>query len=269
MQAWRRSLGSGSPQVTAPTTSLPDLVFELRAVQLRYGEHVVLEGVDLEVPRGDLLAVLGPNGSGKTTLLRAMLGTLAPARGACVRRGRVGYAPQRGALDPVFPFTTREVVAMGLLGGPRRAREDERAAVTRALEACGLLAKADAPFRDLSGGQRQRALVARALVSEPDVLVLDEPTNDLDLRGEHEVMELVRGLHAAGRTVVFVSHALHVVARYARRIAFLSGRTVSSGPADEMLAAPRLAALYGLDVVVGEVGGRRVVAPALAPEAGA
>lgn len=241
------------------------LVFELRGVRLRYGEQAVLDGVDLDVQRGDFLAVVGPNGSGKTTLLRAMLGTLAPAGGACTRRGRVGYAPQRGALDPVFPFTAREVVAMGLLGGPRRGRAEEAAAVTRALEACGLLRKGDAAFRDLSGGQRQRALVARALVAEPDVLVLDEPTNDLDLKGEHEVMELVRELHAAGRTVVFVSHMLHVVARYARRIAFISGRTVVSGPAEDMLTAPRLAELYGMDVVVGEVDGRRVVAPARAP----
>lgn len=245
--------------MSEPSQSPP--VFELRAAQLRYGQQVVLDGVDLSVPRGDFLAIVGPNGAGKTTLLRAMLGTLSPSAGTCDSHGRVGYAPQRGALDPVFPFTAREVIAMGLLGGPRRPRADEHAAVTRALEACGLRHKHDAPFRDLSGGQRQRALVARALVAEPDVLVLDEPTNDLDLRGEHDVMELVRDLHATGRTVVFVSHMLHVVARYARQIAFISGRTVTSGPAADMLTAPRLAALYGLDVVVSEVDGRRVVSP--------
>ena len=111
------------------------------------------------------------------------------------------------------------------------ARDRSQRAAREALQACGMADHADARFRDLSGGQKQRVLVARALVSQPDVLVLDEPTNDLDLRGEHEVMHLVRELHGAGKTVIMVSHLLHVVARYAKTLAFIHDGGLREGPA--------------------------------------
>ncbi|MCO5166215.1 MAG: metal ABC transporter ATP-binding protein [Planctomycetes bacterium] len=244
------------------SAAAPPLV-ALAGARLGYRDRVILEDVDLEVRRGDFLAIVGPNGAGKTTALRTILGIIPPLAGRCEARGRLGYSPQRGALDPIFPFTAAEVVAMGLLAEQRargRAHADE--AVRRALAACGMEARRDAAFRDLSGGQKQRVLVARALVSAPDVLVLDEPTNDLDLRGEHEVMELVRALHDQGRTVVMVSHMLHVVARYARRIAFVRGGRVVAGDLERMLTAEQLAPLYdGLPVVVGRLAGHAVVAP--------
>ncbi|MBX3472591.1 MAG: metal ABC transporter ATP-binding protein, partial [Planctomycetes bacterium] len=244
------------------SAAAPPLV-ALAGARLGYRDRVILEDVDLEVHRGDFLAIVGPNGAGKTTALRTILGIIPPLAGRCEARGRLGYSPQRGALDPIFPFTAAEVVAMGLLAEQRargRAHADE--AVRRALAACGMEARRDAAFRDLSGGQKQRVLVARALVSAPDVLVLDEPTNDLDLRGEHEVMELVRALHDQGRTVVMVSHMLHVVARYARRIAFVRGGRVVAGDLERMLTAEQLAPLYdGLPVVVGRLAGHAVVAP--------
>ncbi len=242
-------------------TEAPPLV-RLAGARLGYPDRVVLEGVDLEVRRGDFLAIVGPNGAGKTTILRAVLGVVPPLAGACAREGRLGYAPQRSALDPVFPLAAADVVGLGLVGQPGPTRgAPARARVLRALEACGMAAHAGTPFRDLSGGQKQRVLVARALVSEPDVLVLDEPTNDLDLRGEHEVMELVRALHAGGRTVIMVSHLLHVVARYAQRIAFIHDGLLVAGPARSMLSARRLEPLYGMPVVVGDLAGHPVVAP--------
>ncbi len=235
-------------------------LIELEGARLGYGRQAVLEAVDLVVRRGDFLAIVGPNGSGKTTLLRTLLGVLPPLGGRCAVAGRLGYAPQKGTLDPIYPFTAAEVVAMGLLGeAAQQGVRDPR--VARALAASGLGARADAPFRDLSGGQKQRVLVARALVAEPEVLVLDEPTNDLDLRGEHEVMELVRSLHEAGRTVVVVSHDLGIVARYAQRVAFIRHGRLSEGSAEALLTGEHLSALYGIDVVVGDFAGRRAVAP--------
>ncbi|MEL7046747.1 MAG: metal ABC transporter ATP-binding protein, partial [Pseudomonadota bacterium] len=240
-------------------------LIDLVGARLGYGDKAIVDDVDLQVQRGDFLAVVGPNGAGKTTLLRTILGILQPLEGRCTRRARLGYSPQRSVLDPVYPFTALEVVAMGLMGSSfappreplrdiRRALENirgnvdqdgkERAREEEALRACGMLEHRDRPFRDLSGGQKQRVLVARALVAEPDVLVLDEPTNDLDLRGEHEVMEVVRSLHEAGRTVIMVSHMLHVVARYADRLAFVHRGKLEAGPARDMLTPERLAPLY-------------------------
>src|SRR5207248_868848 len=161
-------------------------------VRLGYGAHVVLPSVDLEVEPGDFLAIVGPNGSGKTTILRAILGVLKPLAGEMRAPEGCGYSPQRRALDTIFPFTVEEVVAMGLQGERpplSRLLPSHRERIEKALAACGVEKLAQRPFRDLSGGQQQRSLVARALVSDPKVLVLDEPTNDLDLSGENDIME--------------------------------------------------------------------------------
>jgi ABC-type Mn2+/Zn2+ transport system ATPase subunit len=238
---------------------------KLAGVRLGYGARTVLERVDLEVHAGDFLAIVGPNGSGKTTILRAILGVLPPLAGELIAPRSCGYAPQRRALDPIYPFTVGEIVGMGLQGErgplrPLRKREHER--ILRALTDCGIPHLVDRAFRELSGGQQQRALVARALVADPGLLVLDEPTNDLDLAGERDVMELVASLNRAGRTVVMVSHLLNVVAHYATRVAILHGGRLEVGPADQVLTSERLTALYGMPVVVADVQGRRAVLPA-------
>ncbi|MCB9832476.1 MAG: ATP-binding cassette domain-containing protein [Planctomycetes bacterium] len=226
----------------------------------------LIEELSLVLEPGDFLAIVGPNGSGKTTLLRTILGIIPPLAGSVHCSGPIGYAPQRQELDPIFPFTAREVVAMGLLR-PRADDDPEpnprqlADRIAEALAACGVAALADRPFRDLSGGQRQRVLLARAMVSDPDVLVLDEPTNDLDLAGEHEVMELVSSLNEAGRSVIIVSHMLHVVARHARRIALIHERRIEHGEVGLMLEPARLERLYGIPVAVHELDRGLMVAP--------
>jgi len=263
----------------------PPLI-ELEGAHLGYGATTIVADVHLEVREGDFLAVVGPNGAGKTTLLRTILGVLPPIGGRCERRARLGYSPQRSVLDPVYPFTALEVVQMGLMGselapardplgeaywavaslfGARAPADEARGRAEEALRACGMRERRDRAFRDLSGGQKQRVLVARALVAEPEVLVLDEPTNDLDLRGEHEVMEVVRSLHEGGRTVVMVSHMLHVVARYAGRLAFVNHGRLEAGDARAMLTPARLEPLYDMPVAVGDFDGHVGVAPADAP----
>ncbi len=245
---------------TQPT---PAPLLRLADASLGYGEGAILTGVNLSVSKGEFLAIVGPNGAGKTTLLRALLGVLPRLDGERSVNARIGYAPQRSTLDPIYPFVAREVVAMGLMGDPSLPEAERGERVNRALAACGLVALAETAVREMSGGQKQRVVVARALVSEPDVLVLDEPTNDLDLSGEHEVMELVARLQREGRTVVMVTHMIHLAATYAERIAFITEGGVHSGDADEMLRPERLRELFGVNVVVGEVSGRRVIAPAL------
>lgn len=245
-------------------TAVTDLV-TMEGVRLGYGARAVVEDVSLSVARGDFLAIVGPNGSGKTTILRAILGVLRPLAGRLVAPPSCGYSPQRRALDAIFPLTVEEVVGMGLYGerGPlRRLRAADIERVHRALADCGADALATRPFRDLSGGQQQRTLVARALVGDPELLVLDEPTNDLDLTGERDIMELVASLNRAGRTVIMVSHLLNVVVHYATRVAIVREGKLESGPVSEVLTAERLSRLYGAPVIVGEVEGRRAILPA-------
>lgn len=241
------------------------------------GGPEVIHSVDLEVRQGDFLAILGPNGCGKTTLLLAMLGLLSPREGQITWFGpqgdgtndplivRPGYVPQRHSLSALYPFTAYEVVLMGRFGrmGPvRRPSANDRDAAHQALDEAGLADLANHPFRDLSGGQKQRTLLARALCSEPSLLILDEPTNDLDLAGEAAVMGLVLDLQRAGRcTVVFVSHLMHVVAAYARRVAIMADGQLEVGDASHMLTPEHLTRLYGTKVLVTALeDGRPVVA---------
>ncbi|MEE9391301.1 MAG: metal ABC transporter ATP-binding protein [Planctomycetota bacterium] len=253
-----------SPSTDEASKVESEVLISLKNAEIGYKNLSLVKNVNLEIRRGDFIAIVGPNGSGKTTILRNILGVLKPLSGKCEVKGTLGYSPQRSQLDPIFPFTAEEVVAMGLLGLEETAEEIDLAEnskrVAGALDSCGMLGFRDRLFRELSGGQKQRVLVARALVSEPEVLILDEPTNDLDLRGEHEVMELVRTLHEEGRTVVMVSHILHVVSRYAHRIALINGSELIVDDASGILTSERLGELYGIpiSVFVAE-DGRRLI----------
>lgn len=200
-----------------------DALIEFRDVSVGYrrGEPV-LGGLSFAVRPGDFLALIGPNGAGKSTILKTLLGLLPPLAGKIERHEeglRYGYVQQRQYIDEIFPLSVREVVMMGrygMIGPVHRPRKEDRAAVDEALATVGISGLAKIPYRDLSGGQKQRTLIARALASDPSLLVLDEPTNDLDARGERQVMELLRELNGRGKTILVVSHLLHVVAQYAR-----------------------------------------------------
>ena len=186
---------------------------ELRGAAFGYGGAAVISGVDLTVTEGDFIGVLGRNGSGKTTLLRGLLGLLEPMAGRARHAGaRMGYVPQRETLDVVFPVSVEEVVQMGALGRLDRLRRlggDERHVIEGALERVGLLHRRGELFSSLSGGQRQRALIARALVVRPDVLVLDEPTSGVDTPTAERILELLTGLNQEdGLAIVIVSHQL-------------------------------------------------------------
>lgn len=234
-------------------------------VDLGYGRHTVLSDLNLTLHAGGNLAIVGPNGCGKTTLLKALLGILRPQRGRITRDPavRFGYVPQRQFVDEVYPFTALEIALMGrypLLGVCARPGSRDHAFVRRCLEHVGIADLASQPYRELSGGQKQRVLIARALAGEPAVLVLDEPTNDMDLGSEQAIMELVRQLRESdGVTVIMVSHLLHVVANYADELVILNNGTRIIGTLQEVLTSENLCSLYGVPVAVGEYAGRRVV----------
>jgi ABC-type Mn2+/Zn2+ transport system ATPase subunit len=245
-------------------------LIEFKNATLGYGSNVVLDSISFTIHDGDYFGLVGPNGAGKTTILRAILGTLKPLRGE-VRVGkdgesvRFGYVPQRDTVDYVMPYTVREVVMMGryrqigLLKWPSAA--DHRI-VEESLRHVDIEDLKDLAFKDLSGGQKQRALIARALASEPLVLILDEPTNGMDLPSRVSILELIRHLHERDKlTVLMVSHLLDDVANYVRRIALVERDSFMVGSADEVLTAENLSALYHMPVTVTDVHGGKVILP--------
>lgn len=193
-------------------------LIELRDVGMSRDSRVILEHVDARVDTGDFVAVTGPNGGGKTTLLRIVLGLLRPTSGQVMfgmsPRPQVGYLPQKNMIDSHFPITVREVVATGLLGDGNAVEDDRR--VDRFIAMVDMQEHARRPIGRLSGGQLQRALLARALVSEPPVLVMDEPLSYLDKRFESRLYEILKEL--SGRTtILLVSHEMTAIAEMADR----------------------------------------------------
>ena len=232
---------------------------------LGYGRRAVLTAISFEIPEGDFLGLVGPNGAGKTTILRALLGSLEPLGGTVTRVPtlRFGYVPQRDQVDYSFPLKVLDVVMMGRydrIGLGRRPTADDRRRAHEALEHVGSDGLADRALADLSGGQKQRTLIARALVGEPNVLVLDEPTNGMDLVATTQILGLVRELHERdGLTVLMVSHALNEVANYVERIALVVEGGFRVGTTDEIMTEQALTRMYGIPVEVNSVNGHRIV----------
>lgn len=228
------------------------LAVDLRGVTFGYGGPAVLRDVDLAVERGEFFGLIGPNGGGKSTLLRLLLGQLEPdagqvrVLGATPReaRGRIGYCPQHVAFPRRFPITVEETVMLGLLG-PRPAfggfRRAERARALAALEATEAAAFARRPLADLSGGELQRVLIARALVADPELLVLDESTANVDHHAGIEIFDLLKRL-SPRLTIIVVSHDIGFVSEYVGRVGCLN-RTLECHPVGA-LDAGVLARLY-------------------------
>lgn len=234
-----------------------EVVIEFEDVCFAYERREVLHNVRLRVGAGDLVAVVGPNGGGKSTLVKLALGLLEPRHGRvrvfgqrpAQARHRVGYVPQHLQYDPVFPVSALDVVLMGradrhVFGPYRRA---DRQAAMAALEQVEMAPLAGRGFPQLSGGERQRVLVAQALVSDPELLLLDEPTANVDAVVEHKIYELLHQLNER-MTIVVVSHNLNVVTRDASHVACVN-RTASILPMTET-TKEHLHAVYRGDVAV-------------------
>lgn len=230
-----------------------------------YPHRELFRDVSFRIERGEILGIVGPNGCGKTTLLRTILGLLPPLRGTVTRASglRVSYVPQRDQLDVILPLTALDVVLMGrsARAGPlSRLGPADHEAARRALIQLDVEPLADRPYRSLSGGQQQRVLLARALVGQPDLLVLDEPTAGMDLGSEAGIVEFLRNLNCRdGVTILVVTHLLPLVLNLATSIMLFARGTILHGGVDEVLQEQRLTSLYGVSVHLGAVAGRRTL----------
>ena len=209
-------------------------VVEIHQLDFSYNGQPVLQNVEFALKKGDFMAMIGPNGGGKTTLLKLMLGLLTPERGVITVLGaaprqvshRVGYVPQDIHINKAFPISVMDVVLMGRLrpgfGGLRHTRRDRRAAY-HSLDRMGMADYAERRIGELSGGQIQRVFVARALVTRPELLFLDEPAASIDTRGQQEFYQLLEALNQE-ITIILVSHDLMAVSTHVKSVACVNRR---------------------------------------------
>jgi ABC-type Mn2+/Zn2+ transport system ATPase subunit len=235
---------------------------EFRNVMCQYGPITVLDHVNLRLQRAQFAGVLGPSGAGKTTLLKTILGLVSPSHGEICFNGaplkksnrpRIGYVPQVETVDWNFPLTVEQAVMMGrtrqmgLLPFPS-ARDRQAAYVL--MERLEIAQFSQRHIRELSGGQQQRVFLARALLSEPDMLVLDEPTAGVDMRTQQEILQLLTELNRDGVTILMTTHDLNAAAAHLPLIICLNQTVIAQGTPDQVFTPEILNATYHGDVVV-------------------
>jgi len=246
-------------------------VIELEHVRIQFGKRVILQDMNLVVQQGEFIAVLGPNGAGKSTLLRLLLGLLKPSHGVVrvlgspPRRGNreIGYAPQHRVLEADLALRARDVVGFGLDGdrwGIAFPSARRHAMIDQALDEVNALAFADAPVGQLSGGEQQRLLIAQALLTNPRLLLLDEPLANLDIAYEQEIVALVAEVCRSRRVaVLLVSHDVNPLLPVIDRVLYMANAHSAIGTPHEVITSTTLSALYGSSVEVVQALGRLFV----------
>jgi len=245
-----------------------------RGAEVRFGDRVLWSGVDLDIREGAFVAVLGPNGVGKSTLLKAVLGLQPLSRGTLTvlgsaagrARRRIGYVPQRSGFDRSLRIRGLDIVRLGLDGPrwglplPGRAARRAREATTEVVDLVGAAGYAARPVGDLSGGEQQRLVIAQALVRRPELLLLDEPLDNLDLANQGAVAALVHDVcRRRGVTVVMVAHDVNPILPYLDQVVYMAGGRAVAGAPDEVITTRTLSALYGARVEVLRASDGRLV----------
>lgn len=225
-----------------------DVLIKVRDIDFSYGSIKVLDNVSFDISAGDFLAIIGPNGSGKTTLVKIILGLLNPDRGRIEILGRplrdfsewnkIGYVPQKAThVDPLFPVSVREVVAMGLLSSrkfPQMIKKEEEVLVYEALKSVGMELLIQRRIGNLSGGQQQRVFIARAIVNQPQIIFLDEPTTGVDAETQEHFYDILDNLNKkSGITIVLITHEIGLLNKHVEKVACLNQKLVYHGEHSE------------------------------------
>ena len=267
-----------APGTEAATTRPPappraDLV-RFNGVSCGYDRRPVLRDIDLTISEGAFVGIVGPSGAGKTTLLRAIVGAVPRIEGSLTFDGRpigrdatpgVGWVPQLETVDWNFPATVREVVLMGRWSDrpwQAWASHDDRVAVDRLLDRLGIGGLGGRHIRELSGGQQQRVFLARAMIGEPRLLLLDEPTSGVDLKTRDDILHLLADLNGDGMTIVMTTHELNTVAAHLPWVVCVNGSIVAEGDPDDIFTSDVLGRTYGADLRVVRHDGIILVADA-------
>ena len=233
-----------------------DPIVDVAEATFAYGRNIILESVEMQIHDSEFWCFIGPNGEGKTTLIKALLGALRPKRGLIrlrpdfARRTRIGFVPQNCDLNPTVPTTIQSFVIQGTAGLPvGESKLKQR--VQKSLEVMGIQHIRDRSIWKVSGGQRQRAMVARALVRDPLLMIVDEPTAGLDLAASSGLLKTITELNRQhGITVIFVTHDLQLAGHHASHVAVFKNRRVICGPVEEALTGENLGNAFGVPTQV-------------------
>ncbi len=232
------------------------LAIDIEDLTVAYEDKPVLWDVDLQVPQGVLMAIVGPNGAGKTTLIKAVLGLVKTSAGTVLIHGEplsnsrklIGYVPQRTAVDWDFPTTVLDVVMMGTyrdLGWVRRPGRNQISLAMEALEKVGMTQFSDRQISRLSGGQQQRVFLARALIQDAQVYLMDEPFQGVDAATERAIVRILKELRRQNKTVLVVHHDLQTISDYFDWVTLLHVRKIASGPVEESFTDENIRRAYG------------------------
>ena len=221
---------------------------EIRNLTVAYGENIALENLNLDVETGSLMALVGPNGAGKSTLIKTILRFLKQITGEIkINAKTLAYVPQRNSVDWDFPTTLFDVVEMGCYGRVRlfkRVSKEEKQKVLKAIEQVGMLDFKDRQISELSGGQQQRAFIARALVQEADIYLMDEPFQGVDSTTEKSIVDILKKLKSEGKTLIVVHHDLQTVPTYFETVTFINKSVIASGKIKEVFTQENIDMAY-------------------------